>query len=59
MLEIILKGILIGLCISVPVGPIGMLVIQRTLNRGRKFGIATGLGASMSDLFYTIITLFF
>lgn len=59
MLEIILKGILIGLCISVPVGPIGMLVIQRTLNRGRKYGVVTGLGASMSDLFYTIITLFF
>jgi len=59
MLEIIYKGILIGLCISVPLGPIGMLCIQRTLNRGQKFGIATGLGATASDLIYTIITLFF
>jgi len=59
MFEIILKGILIGLCISVPLGPIGMLCIQRTLNRGQKYGIATGLGATTSDLVYTIITLFF
>lgn len=59
MIEIILKGVLIGLCISVPVGPIGMLTIQRTFNRGQKYGIATGLGATFSDLIYTIITLFF
>lgn len=59
LLEIIIKGVLIGLCISVPLGPIGMLTIQRTLNRGQKHGIATGLGATTSDLIYTIITLFF
>lgn len=59
MFEIIVKGVLIGLCISVPVGPIGMLTIQRTLNRGQRFGIATGLGATMSDLIYTVVTLFF
>jgi len=59
MLEIVIKGILIGLCISVPVGPIGMLCIQRTFARGTKYGIATGLGATFSDLLYTIITLFF
>lgn len=59
MFEIIVKGLLIGLCISVPLGPIGMLTIQRTFNRGQKYGIATGLGATLSDLIYTIITLFF
>lgn len=59
MFEIVLKGVLIGLCISVPVGPIGMLTIQRTFNRGQKYGIATGLGATFSDLIYTIVTLFF
>jgi threonine/homoserine/homoserine lactone efflux protein len=36
-----------------------MLTIQRTLNRGQKYGIATGLGATFSDLIYTIVTLFF
>lgn len=59
MIETIIKGIIIGLCISIPLGPIGMLCVQRTLNRGRKFGIATGLGATTSDLIYTFIALFF
>ncbi|MDR2853967.1 MAG: LysE family transporter, partial [Prevotellaceae bacterium] len=59
ILNIIVKGILIGLCISVPLGPIGMLCVQRTLNKGRVHGFVTGLGASASDLLYIIITLFF
>jgi len=59
MIEIIYKGIIIGLFISVPLGPIGMLCVQRTLNRGRKYGMITGLGASTSDLVYTIVALFF
>ena len=59
MLDTIYKGIIIGLFISVPLGPIGMLCIQRTLNRGQKYGIITGLGATASDLLYTIISLFF
>lgn len=59
MFDIVVKGFIIGLSISVPLGPIGMLCIQRTLNKGRKFGFFTGLGASTSDLVYTIITLFF
>lgn len=59
MFDTIYKGILIGLFISVPLGPIGMLCIQRTLNRGQKYGIATGLGATTSDLLYTIVSLYF
>lgn len=48
-------GIIIGLFTSVPVGPLGVLTIQRTLNRGRWHGVVTGLGASTSDLFYATI----
>lgn len=59
MFETIYKGILVGLFVSIPLGPIGMLCIQRTLNRGQRYGIATGLGASASDLLYTIVSLFF
>ncbi len=59
MPEFILKGIIIGLSISVPLGPIGMLTIQRTLHKGRKFGFFTGLGATTSDLVYIVLTLFF
>lgn len=59
MFEIIYKGILVGLFVSVPMGPIGMLCVQRTLNRGQLHGLITGLGATTSDLLYTIISLFF
>ncbi len=59
MLELIFKGIIIGLFISVPMGPIGILCLQRTLDRGRKYGVFTGLGATTSDLLYTIVALFF
>lgn len=59
MIDTVIKGIVIGLFISIPLGPIGMLCIQRTLSRGRKYGIATGLGATTSDLLYTLVTLFF
>ncbi len=59
MIDIILKGIFIGLSVSVPLGPIGMLCVQRTFNRGRKYGLVTGLGATASDLIYVVVSLFF
>lgn len=46
------QSILIGLSIAAPVGPIGLLVIQRTLQRGRAVGLATGLGAALADAAY-------
>lgn len=57
MFEIIGKGFLIGLLVSSPMGPINMLTIQRTLDRGRWHGFVTGLGAMLSDLTYGLITL--
>lgn len=56
MFDFIWKGIIIGICISAPMGPIGVLCIQRTLNRGKYYGIVTGLGATASDLLYAVIT---
>ena len=49
MLGLISKGIVIGVLVSAPMGPIGMLCIQRTLNKGRWHGFVTGLGAALSD----------
>ena len=56
ILYIIPRGVAIGLLISAPMGPIGMLVIQRTLGKGRWPGFFTGLGASLSDLIYCLLT---
>lgn len=50
------RGIAIGILISAPMGPVGILCIQRTLYKGRKTGLYTGIGAAISDLFYCILT---
>lgn len=56
MLGLISKGIIIGILVSAPMGPIGMLCIQRTLNKGRWHGFITGLGAALSDVIYAALT---
>lgn len=53
---VIWRGLAIGMMISAPMGPVGILCIQRTLDKGRKTGLYTGIGASISDLFYCILT---
>jgi threonine/homoserine/homoserine lactone efflux protein len=45
----------IGIILSAPMGPIGILCIQRTLNKGRISGLFTGVGAAASDLFYCLL----
>jgi threonine/homoserine/homoserine lactone efflux protein len=52
------KGLLVGFLISTPVGPIGVLCIQRTLNKGKLHGIVSGLGAATADAVYGFIAAF-
>lgn len=47
-----LKGLILGFSIAAPVGPIGLLCIQRTLEGGRLLGLVTGLGAATADAAY-------
>jgi threonine/homoserine/homoserine lactone efflux protein len=49
------KGLLIGFSIAAPVGPIGVLVIRRTLAQGYAVGLLTGLGAATADGFYGLV----
>lgn len=56
LLYILFTGLLIGILVSAPMGPVGMLVIQRTLNKGRMAALFTGMGASLSDLIYCLLT---
>jgi threonine/homoserine/homoserine lactone efflux protein len=51
-IEIFIKGLIVGLSIAVPVGPIGVLCIRRTLARGRIIGLLSGLGAATADALY-------
>ena len=59
LLEEIIKGFIIGVLASAPMGPVGILTVQRTLNKGRWEGFATGIGASISDIIYAVITGYF
>lgn len=58
-LEEFVKGCIIGILASAPMGPVGILTIQRTLNKGRWEGFATGIGAAISDIIYAVITGYF
>lgn len=51
-ISFIIKGMMIGLSVAAPVGPIGVLCIRRTLARGRAAGLISGLGAATADAIY-------
>ena len=56
IVDLVFKGMLIGMVASAPMGPVGILCVQRTLNKGRWYGFVTGLGAAASDIIYAGIT---
>ncbi len=57
-IEIILKGLLVGLIVSAPMGPIGVLCVQKTINKGRLQGFISGLGAATADTSYAVLAVF-
>ena len=54
----LLKALLVGICAAVPVGPVLMLVIQKTLSSGRAAGLMTGLGSAVADTIYAAVGFF-
>lgn len=54
-LNSLLEGFAIGVAVSVPLGPLGILCIQRTVNKTWKSGFISGLGVATSDTFYAIV----
>ncbi|MDE5807520.1 MAG: LysE family translocator [Muribaculaceae bacterium] len=56
IIYMIWRGIAIGIIISAPMGPVGILCVQRTLEKGRRTGLFTGIGAAISDMFYCLLT---
>lgn len=53
-----LKGALVGFLTAVPIGPIGIICIRKTLTEGRLRGMIVGLGAATADLVYGYVAVF-
>ena len=46
---ILIQGIVFGFFLALPVGPVGVLCVQRTLAEGRMHGLLSGLGAAFGE----------
>jgi threonine/homoserine/homoserine lactone efflux protein len=51
-MEHLLQGVAIGFLMAVPVGPINLLCLRRSLAEGRRVGFVSGLGAAVADTTY-------
>jgi threonine/homoserine/homoserine lactone efflux protein len=51
-IDLLIGGIIVGLMIAMPVGPVNILCIHRTLEAGWKSGVISGLGAAAADMLY-------
>jgi threonine/homoserine/homoserine lactone efflux protein len=54
-LNLLWKGIVTGMAVSIPLGPLGILCIQRTVNKNWKSGIFSGMGIATADTAYAFI----
>jgi threonine/homoserine/homoserine lactone efflux protein len=57
-LELFLRGLAIGFAVAFALGPIGLLVIRRTLDRGWAYGFLSGVGVATADATYGAIAAF-
>ncbi len=57
-LSLALKGVLIGLSVAAPIGPMSMLTMRRAIDRGLIAGLASGLGIALADATYGAIAAF-
>jgi threonine/homoserine/homoserine lactone efflux protein len=51
-LELPFRGLLAGFIIAFPVGPVNVLCIQRTIEKGWRSGLVSGVGAAAADTIY-------
>jgi len=54
-LQFLIKGIIVGLVVSIPLGPMGVLCVQRTLNKGKSSGFSSGMGIATADTIFALI----
>ena len=59
LLEVLLRGLMVGVAASITVGPVAVLCIQRTLSKNRRSGIVSGIGVAAADTIMAIVALLF
>lgn len=57
-ITIFLNGIIIGFAMAIPIGPIGIICVRKTLSEGKWHGFVIGLGAATADMLYACIAAF-
>lgn len=55
---VFLRGLALGVMVAAPVGPVGLLCIRRTIQKGLFIGFATGFGAAFADAFFSAVAAF-
>lgn len=58
ILGLLFRGLLVGLAIAIPVGPVNVLCISRTVSKGWRAGVVSGLGAATADALYGAVAAF-
>ena len=51
-IELLIGGLIVGLMIAIPVGPVNILCIRRTIGAGWRSGVISGVGAAAADMLY-------
>lgn len=55
---VFVRGLVLGVMVAAPVGPVGLLCIRRTIQKGLMIGFATGFGAAFADAFFSAVAAF-
>jgi threonine/homoserine/homoserine lactone efflux protein len=53
--NLVIQGVIVGLILAVPVGPLSLICIQRTLSGGKLHGLFSGLGVTVADSVYALV----
>lgn len=56
--DVLYRGLILGLMIAAPVGPVGLLCMRRSLQHGPMMGFCTGFGAAFADAFFAALAAF-
>lgn len=57
-IDVFVRGLGLGVMVAAPVGPVGLLCIRRTIQKGLLVGFASGFGAAFADAFFSALAAF-